>query len=357
MRRGFISWSREEVPVAVLDGRVGRLQAAMRQEGLGAVLVYTSFTQPSAVHWLCNFVPYWSEAMLIVLPEGVPQMLASLTKRVHPWMREVSHVSEVIAAAKLGPSAVAFIEKHVPADRGIGVVGLDDLPSSVMEPLAQSAVGSRISDASALFTALRQPVDAAELTLAGQAVRLGTDALQAIPADARRASDVLAATERSARLAGAEELLQRIAPDLAASGTLIRMEGDAPLGERFAIELSVAYKGAWVRLARNIARGAAPASWAEAEAWFRDAAERIAQGGSAATLPSEPPARLVRWTLEAATGMNPLTVRAANDVAQPAALPAGSLAVFSVQLETRDGMWHGSLPLVTVPAGKNQLLA
>jgi hypothetical protein len=356
MRRGFISWSREEVPVSVLDGRVGRVQAAMRQEGLGAVLVYTSFTQPAAVHWLCNFVPYWSEAMLVVLPEGVPTMLAALTKRVHPWMREVSHVSEVIAAAKLGPSSVAFLEKHVPSDRRIGVVGLDDLPSSVMEPLAKSALGSRIVDASNIFAALRQPADKAELTLAHQAVRLAVDAMKAIPADARQAADVLAAAERSARLAGAEELLQRIAPDLNAGGVLQRMEGDVALGNRYAIELSVAYKGAWVRVGRSIARDAVPASWTEAQAWFRDAAEHIAQGGSPAALKSQPPGRLVRWTLEASIGMLPLAVVAASD-GTAAPMPPGSLAVFSVQLDTKDGAWHASVPLVTAATGKNQLLA
>src|SRR5665647_2832424 len=102
MRRGLISWSREEMPVAVLDARVAQLQAAMRAENLGAVLAYTSFAQPAAVHWLSNFTPYWSEAFLVLLPEGQPILLAALTPRVHTWIREVSHLGELISAPRLG---------------------------------------------------------------------------------------------------------------------------------------------------------------------------------------------------------------------------------------------------------------
>ncbi len=58
MRRGLISWSREETPVAVLEERVARLQQAMKSEGMDAVLVYTSLARPAAVSWLTQFVPY-----------------------------------------------------------------------------------------------------------------------------------------------------------------------------------------------------------------------------------------------------------------------------------------------------------
>ena len=60
MRRGLISWSHEEVPAPVLERRVARLQDRMRDAGLGAMLVYTSFARPSAVAWLTHFVPYWN---------------------------------------------------------------------------------------------------------------------------------------------------------------------------------------------------------------------------------------------------------------------------------------------------------
>src|SRR2546429_9320271 len=108
MRRGLISWSGEEVPSSVLEGRVARLQEQMRVAELGAVLIYTSFARPSAVAWLTHFVPYWNEALLVVFPTGAPVLLAAFSKRVHDWIRSVSHLGEVRSPPGFGPAALTF---------------------------------------------------------------------------------------------------------------------------------------------------------------------------------------------------------------------------------------------------------
>lgn len=350
MRRGLISWSLEEMPVAVLDARVAQLQAAMRAENLGAVLAYTSFAQPAAVHWLSNFTPYWSEAFLVVFPDGAPILLASLTQRVHPWIREVCHIGDVLMVPRLGAGAAKLLGEKIDAHARVGVVGLDSLPWSVAEPLFGNSPGASLIDASAMFAALRQPPDTSERKLAVHAAEIGRAALNAVPENARHASDVTAAIEAAARLAGAEEVLQRLAPDLHASAALLRMEGDAALGTQHAIELSLAYKGIWVRLARSVATGTAPASWQAAENWFANTVARIGeiQDGQ---LPIAPPGKLIRWSLEASIGVLPLTVVAAKDMAATHVLGSGSLAVFSVQLELEDGHWHCAAPLVLAEAG------
>src|SRR3982074_3014861 len=86
VRRGLISWSRDEVPPSVLEGRVARMQEQMRAADLDAVLIYTSFARPSAVAWLTHFVPYWNVALLAVFPTEVPVLLAAFSKRVPDWI-------------------------------------------------------------------------------------------------------------------------------------------------------------------------------------------------------------------------------------------------------------------------------
>lgn len=357
MRRGLISWSREEVPVAVLEARVARLQAAMRAEGLAAVLVYTSFAQPAAVHWLTHFVPYWNEALLAVFPAGEPVLLAALTKRVHPWIREVSHIGEIMSSPRLGQGAAALLGERLPPAARVGVVGLESLPWSVAEPLVKAGRGESLVDVGGLYAALRQPADAAEIELAVRAAAIAAAALRAIPPGARRASEAIAAVEGAARLAGAEEVLQRLAPDLGRDATLARIEGDAPLGARYALELSLAYKSTWVRLTRCIATEAAPASWQAAERWLAEAAAALDET-RAGHGPAGAPGRLDRWLLEASTGLHPLSVAAASGIPPVRSLPAGSLAVFSVCLDLADGPWHGSVPLVIAPrGGRARLLA
>lgn len=356
MRRGLISWSREEMPVDLLEARVERLQAAMREADLHAVLAYTSFAQPAAVHWLTNFTPYWSEALLIVLPVGQPILLAALTPRVHSWIREVSHLGELISAPKLGAVAVKLLGERVTAKGRIGIIGLDGLPWSLGEPLLQAYGPGRLVDAGALYRSVRQPADSAERALASRAVAIGMDALRALPPDPANTSALAAAVEASARHAGAEELLQRVAPDLRQSGVLTRLEGDVLLGEQYAIELSLAYKGVWVRIARSIARTGAPHIWTGAETWFERATADLT-GMSQDRIPA-PLGWHINWALEASTGLQPLSVIATSSTTDTGpnkdhafkgalGLEPGSLSVFSAKLQSDDGYWLKSTAVVT----------
>jgi Xaa-Pro aminopeptidase len=332
MRRGLIAWSREEVPASALDARVAKLRAAMREERLDAVLAYSSFPRPAAVGWLTHFVPYWNDALLAVFPDGAPVLLASFSKRVHPWIREVSHVGEVRAAPDLGRAALALLDEKRAAR--VGVVELDALPWRIAEPVV--GAGRDPIDASALFAAIRQPADAFEIALARRATGIAKRALAAAADGARLASHALAAAEKSARLDGAEDVIARIAPDLRTGATLARMEGDAPLGARWALELTVSYKSTTVRATRSFATGAVPVSWQEAEAWFGRALAADDMDGA--------PGRIASWRVDASIGTAPLETVQTESEPMSAALPKGTIVVLSVSLDLPDGPWLAAVP-------------
>ncbi len=353
MRRGLISWSREEVPAPVLERRVARLQNRMRDAGLGAVLVYTSFARPSAVAWLTHFVPYWNEALLVIFPTEAPVLLAAFSKRVHDWIRSVSHLGEVRSAPDLGPAAAAFLKERSPEPARIGVIELDALPWSVAEAMAKPGSGAELVDATGVFASVRQPADESEVLLARRAAEIAARALDAVPATARRTSEVLSALDASARLDGAEEVLTRLASDLRADSTRRRFEGEAPLGERYGVELSVAYKAAWVRVTRCFSRNATPRSWEQAARWFTETASRLEEKSVSAgpgALP--PPGKLASWIVETCTGSQPLSIFAGDRLAPRQALPAGALASLSLQLSLDDGHWLGSGPLLIGASGQ-----
>src|SRR5437899_5846673 len=182
----------------------------MRAAELGVVLIYTSFARPSAVAWLTHFVPYWNEALLVVFPTGAPVLLAAFSKRVHDWLRSVSHLGDVRSAPDLGRAAVNFLEERLPKSSRTGVLELDALPWPVAEPMLKSEYGRAVVDATGLFAAIRQPADEAEIRLARRAATIAAQALVAIPPCPARASEVLSALEASARLNGAEEVLPRL---------------------------------------------------------------------------------------------------------------------------------------------------
>ena len=349
MRRGLISWSREEVPAPVLEARVAKVQDRMRAEGLGAVLVYTSLARPGAVAWLTHFVPYWNEALLLVPQSGATVLLAAFSKRMHGWVTGVSHVGEVQPVSQLGRSAAKLIAERISAAAPVAALELDALPWPVAEPLS-AALGPRLVDATALFASIRQPADETEVRLAQRAAGIAAKALDAVPAGPERASQVLAAIERSARLDGAEEVVPRIAPDLAKGTALLRAEGEMPLGERHALELSVAYKGTWARAARCFA-AQEPPSWSKARRWLAEWATQITS-----VSPPPPPGNIAFWSLEACIGGEPWSV-VASAIGPRGTVAAGTLASFSIQLQLADGPWLGAGTVVVGGERPGRLLA
>ena len=311
------------------------------------MLVYTSFARPSAVAWLTHFVPYWNEALLVIQPSGAPVLLAAFSKRVHDWIRSVSHLGEVRSAPDLGRAAVTFLEERLPKASSIGVLELDALPWSVAEPIVKSRYGPALVDATGLYASIRQPADEVEIRLAQRAATIAVQAFKKIPTRATRASELLSALERSARLDGAEEVLPRVAPDLRADATLCRLEGDALLGERYAVELSIAYKATWVRFTRCIATQAVPQSWRSAADRFVETVERLNEANR-----SLEPGKNAAWALETCLGSAPLSIVATGETPPPSALPGGSLACLSLHLALDDGPWLRGEPLILGSRGQ-----
>lgn len=251
MRRGLISWSEEELPRAVLDARVAALQAVMTREGYDAVVAYTTPARAAAVSWLAGFVPYWNQGLLVVPRQGQPVLVSALSNRVNGWMRRNAYVADVRNSPRIGSETGKLVAGWSGSAR-IGIVDLPHLPAVVVDDMA--AEGHTVSDASATFREVRVISDAADLALYEKAAGIAAAAFRAIDANVRDAGRMLARVDGEARRLGAEEVYPALATDLSRSRALVRIEGPAELGALWALRLSVAYKGAWVRMTRTIAR-------------------------------------------------------------------------------------------------------
>jgi hypothetical protein len=276
MRRGLISRSPVELPDAVLDARLDRLRAAMRESQLDALIVYTNNTRPAGVSWLVAFVPYWSEALLVVPREGASYLVAALTFRVKTWIERVSRLGDVLHNPRVGLKAAQQIAAQQ-KNAAVGIVDFDGLPAGIADDLREGGPDLTLSDASALFSKLRSKADPAEIALAANAATIAHHALTHASAHAKGGAlnAMIGAAEDQARLLGAEEIYLAAAPDLARDARFIRIEGEAALGGSYALRATVAYKGVWVRLVRAFCEPAIA----------RQAAARFAQ--AVAQLPSD----------------------------------------------------------------------
>ncbi len=338
MRRGLLAWNRDEVPAAVLDARLARLRAAMARDGIDALVIYTSFPRPAAVSFLTHFVPYWSQAALVVPPDGPTALVSALSKRVSGWVHETAHIGEIVSTGNIGDGAAKLISAR--GAKRVGVVELAKLPGGIGRPLAAGLEGTALVDASALFAAIRHPADATEIALSRRAAAIARDAMDGALAEESETADALiAAIEGAARLAACEEIIVNVAPDLALDARLARIEGDAALGERFAVRASVAYKGAWVRLTRTIDRAGGDGARRQADAALALVAPRA--GAASAAAAAQNGVRLVAATAETQIGSAPLSV--------VGTLPAGAVATVTLEFAERGGPWLAGAP-VLVPA-------
>lgn len=247
MRRGLISRSVVELPDVVLEARLDRVRAAMRTDGLDALVIYTNNTRPAGVSWLTGFVPYWSEALLVVPRDGAPYLVAALSFRVKSWIERVSRIGEILHHPRIGLRAGQQIVA-ARKDAAVGIVAFDGLPAGIAADLREAGPDLRLTDSGALFAALRGSADPAEIALASKAAAIAHAALAQATGPSLNA--MIAAVERQARLLGAEEIYVAAAPDLARDARFVRIEGERALGEHFALRATVAYKGTWIRLTR-----------------------------------------------------------------------------------------------------------
>jgi len=322
MRRGLISRSPTELPDAALDARLARVRAAMAEARLDALLIYTNNTRPAGVSWLTGFVPYWSEALLVVPRERAPVLVVALTYRVKSWIERTSRVADVIHTPRIGLEAARMIAAAAPA-AAVGIADLDGLSAGIVDDLREGGPRLALSDASTMFARLRAEADPAEIALAVAAAAIAQRAFAQVTGRGML-GEIMAAAEREARELGAEEVYLAAAPDLARDCRFRRIEGDASLGERFALRASVAYKGTWIRLSRTFeANGSASAN--------EPAAAQLAQ--AVAELPSERGfAGVSSWLVEGCRIAQPLAPLMGSRIAEPTPPVPGALVSVQASL-------------------------
>jgi hypothetical protein len=354
MRRGLMARDESELPRGVLMERIAGLRSIMARERLDGFILYTNLVQPSAVTYLTGFTPYWSDGLLLVPKSGAasnaPVFATALSKRVANWISSTNPLSEIVNTPKPGGA----VGRRLAADgcRRVGVLELDRLPGGLYDEIVGAAPAVELVDGSAGFASLRRRIDGAERGLIARADALAVAALaQVDPGHPTDAGTTAGLVEKQARLQGAEEAYIAVAPDLVADPRMIRASGPLPLGDRFALRASVAYKGSWVRRTRTFAKDATGSrAVAHADAWFENLVSAIAPGRSIASqitarIDALAGATINNWMAESAIGSYPLQAIASARTPEPEGVPEGGFFVLTIALVI-DGMpWLGAAPV------------
>jgi hypothetical protein len=315
MRRGLIEWSKTELPESVFDSRIAAMRTAMAASNIDTLVAYTNFTRPSAVSWLCSFIPYWSECALVVPKSGPLSMVSAVSPRGKPWIQSTTYSDNLLFSPKIGPETARVLKEALPSGATIGVVELDQVPAAV--GLALKTVGAKLVDATDAFVTARAAGDAAGAALARIAAGFAHDALAAFDAKAGDATAVVAAVDLEARRLGAEESYVAIAVNVRKDRRLMRLEGSAALADEFAVRATLAYKGTWVRMVRTVVRNDTKGLVAKATEQFAAAVAELPKLEAFAAMDS--------YLIETARTSQPLDAVAGSSVPHALTIPAGGI--------------------------------
>jgi hypothetical protein len=323
MRRGLIRWDADELPLEMLQQRMQRLRKSMNSADCDALILYTNFIRCAAVAWLTGFSPYWADGILVVPREGEALFATTLSKRMGMWIQTAMPNASVVTSPS--PGQLAGKKLAEAGARRIGILELGDLPAALYGDLAASLSQGKFVDASSAFAKARYPADQVERRLLERADEIAQKALRSLDDHAATAGVVVAAVEKSARLDGAEEVYVAVAADLDHSRSFLRASGQNPLGRRFAVRATVAYKGSWVRRIRTASRESRDQlAIRRADAWFAEVIATITptdlEKSVAQQIAAFPDATLDQCFAEGPFGTRPLMVIGSEQTPAPASV-------------------------------------
>jgi len=340
MRRGLISWSKAELPAEVLDARMARTQAAMPEAGIDVLAVYTNPSRTSGVSWLSGFVPYWNHGVLVVPAKGAHTFVGGFSHRVNDWMKRTSNLDAIVHSPRLGSESAKVIGAFKQGAT-VAIPDLDTVPASVVEGIAES--GARVIDGTGFFAQLRAAADPSELALAFRAAHIAHGALARIDLGQTDGASVAAQVDGEARRAGAEEVYIGVAADLAKSRTPVRLEGTAALGAIYALRISLAYKGTWVRMTRTVSRDRG------ADAAIATAIEQLA--AATARLPDTADFGFRSWLIEGCRSTQPFEPFAGSVVTEALGIAPGMIVSVQAAIDTPAGTILAAAPALV---GRNE---
>jgi hypothetical protein len=339
MRRGLISWSKTELPPSVLDARVARAQAAMAEARVDALAIYTDPARSAGASWLTGFLPYWNRGVMVLPRGGRPILLTGMSNRVHGWIKNNANLEAVSYSTRIGAD-VAKLVSEKKADAVIAIPDIGSMPGGILDSISGNGVS--VIDGTPLLAKLRAVPDPSELALAFKAAQIARNALAKAAAVEADGATLVSLIDGEARRSGAEEVYPGVAADLLKSRALVRLEGTAALGPRFAVRLSLAYKGVWLRMTRTLVRD--PAATAE----LTSAAEQFA--AAVAALPRLDGMKFPSWLIEGCRTTQPLEPLAGSMLSDRLDIAPGSIVTVQA---TIDGA-HGPILMGTpVLVGRN----
>jgi Xaa-Pro aminopeptidase len=262
MKRGLVVLDPAEISGREWQQRLAILQRAMAASGIDTALIYGDVSRADDIAYLTNLCVYWNEGILAVPAHGDPVFLTKLSPRVHPWMRQVSTVTDLRSGQSLGKLAADLLGPG--NGRTAGIVDADLWPAVLSEEISAGLPGWEVRKLGGLVREQRLTPSPAELVLLRRGAGILAAAAGKAAGEQADANARIAIIERELRGAGFLDVVARAAD--APDGILtLRVSGQFRTGWLHASRLAGDGNGtSWPDAMRQAIGRAVPAASAGA---------------------------------------------------------------------------------------------
>lgn len=264
----------EAPPIVERDWRLSRLQAAMRQDQLDVLVVYGWPWRNENVRYLGGAAVTGGASVVIVTAAG--DVRAMTTTEADAFaLRRAGWITDVEASLSAGPGALSTALAGV---RGrVGLSPYDLVPEAFASAIAEGLAGAELIPATALVDAVRMVKSRWEHERIAEAIGIAETSWRAMLADLRpgmREFEMVAATERALKSAGAEDNFMLIAAgNSEVRGMHPPTDRPVAVGEFVRTELTPQLDGYYAQICRTAVLGEATDAQHEAYGMFVDAME------------------------------------------------------------------------------------
>lgn len=237
MKRGWITWDKQEIPPAAFEQRLAAMRSHLAARDLPALVVYTDVWRSNQGRYFSNFMPYWNRALLVIPRAAPPVLICALSPRVYPWIRSVTILEEIRPSANLAQQLQQMRGEN--GWKNVGVLDLPQMPSDLSVPNATDVP----------WVAVHPTPDEGELLMYRRAAKIAREVLEGEIAGGVGMTDhgFIGLLELRFRRAGAEDLVILVTngdtPPLPPTGATLR--------DSFSISVALEYRGHWVKVART----------------------------------------------------------------------------------------------------------
>ena len=243
MKRGLITWDKNEIPPAAFERRLKKVRRALAERQLPALVVYSELWRSNQARFFSNYMPYFNRALLIIPVEHPPTLLCGLSPRVYGWIRSVTIIEDVRPAPNFAKPLF-----QLAAERNwskLGMLDFEQFPYDIHKALRGGSLELVNVESDGVYSPEK---DETELAMRRKAAEMTREILETeLPKGVGDIDHHFAGRlERQFRRLGTEDLVTL----LTNGDTVPAPPAGAKLEDSFSVSVAMEYRGHWVRVTR-----------------------------------------------------------------------------------------------------------